>query len=796
MTSKHCYHCGLPNPRKPLTLEIEGKTEEFCCTGCKSAAETIIASGLGEYYRFHQPDQQPVDVELSDKQLQTLLIYDRDDVQAEFVSSNGSTHSAILIIEGISCSACTWLIEKRLMQLEGVTQALVNAGTHRLSIEWDGSKTNLSDIFKALYLIGYRASPFLPDQEEQVRLRTQRHFILRLGVAGIGMMQAMMNAVALYSGDINHTHEIWLWWTSLFLTLPVILISAWPFFTAAYHSIRGHQLSMDVSVSIAILSAFFASVLATFTGKGEVFYESVNMFTFFLVLSRFLEFRARTMAGTQGNAITGSLPQTCTRIVNGASQEISVRDLDKGETIQLLPGETCPVDGILTLGESKFDESSITGEFKGAIKSLGDPVYAGTINRDRAVNITVSEMGHANSFNLLQNLVERASSEKPRIAELADRGSKQFIWTTLIISLVIGLTWLAVDPSRAFWIVISVLVVTCPCALSLATPTALAQATAKLKRDGFVITRGYVLEKLSELEELAFDKTGTLTEGRFLIRDVIVSPQYSYTIPQVIDICSQLESHSEHAIATAFKTHGNTIDTNVDIDDRKSHPGLGVMGQSKLGYWKLGSSTFTLKNATNLNTDEDTYLYLTLNDNLVASITLSDRLRSTSEIVLANLKKLGINTHVLTGDSNPHMRTELQSAGVTGEINIGMQAEEKLNWVNKRTNRNIAVVGDGINDAPVLAGAPLSIAMLNATDLTKTQADVLLLNNNLNTIAQAIIVAKKTKKIIRQNLIWALIYNAVALPIASLGWVAPWQAAIGMSFSSLLVVGNALRLRR
>lgn len=799
MTPNHCFHCGLKNPNQPLQLDVSGETKYFCCAGCHAAAQTILQSGLGEYYRFHQPDQQPADTDLTPKQQQALLIYDRHDVQSEFVSSESNgTLTAVLLIDGISCSACTWLIEKRLLQLEGVISAHVNSGTHRLTVQWNSEHIKLSEVFKSLFLIGYRATPYVADEEEKLRLKTERQFILRLGVAGIGMMQAMMNAVALYSGDITSTHELWLWWTSLFLTLPVIFISAWPFFVAAWRTIKTKNLSMDVSVSLAILSAFFASLFATLTGHGEVYYESVNMFTFFLVLSRFLEFRARTHSISQGNSLAGRLPDTCTVIQDNTSSQVSVRELKNGHIIELLPGEVCPIDGIVEHGETAFDESTLTGEFKGIQKRAGDTVLAGTTNQLQAVKIRVSNQGTNNSFNFLQQMVERASREKSKIALLADMGSRQFIWTTLVISLLIGLVWLWIDASKAFWIVISVLVVTCPCALSLATPTALAQATSKLKKEGFVITRGYVLERLQALEEIAFDKTGTLTEGRFVLTDLARS-QYANSLhltdEKIMSICAILEHKSEHAISVAFEPFFNPQLVNTfPISSITNNAGQGISGSCSMGLLKLGSNRFTNMTPT-LNDDQGTRVFLTLNDQLIAEMNLSDRIRSTVGPLFSSLSTLNIKTNVLTGDSNVLAEQSLRQEGLSGDYKAGCSPDEKLTWVKNHEADTIAVVGDGINDAPLLAGASVSIAMLDATDLTKTQADVLLLTNNLTVIASAIRTAKRTHMIIRQNLLWALIYNAVALPIAAMGWVSPWQAAIGMSVSSLLVVGNALRLR-
>jgi Cu2+-exporting ATPase len=791
MSKSKCFHCGLPNPHSPLTLDVQGDKKNFCCVGCQSAAKTIIDAGLSEYYRFHQPDQHPVENDLTEKIQTTFLIYDRDDVQQEFVQNvDEFNRECILVIEGISCSACTWLIEKRLLQLDGVTRATVNAGTHRLSLTWNPQRVSLSAVFHSLFLIGYRASPFSPDQEELAHQRTSKKFILRLGVAGLGMMQAMMNAVALYSGQITEIHERWLWWTSLFLTLPVIFISAWPFFTAAWHSLKGKQLSMDVSVSIAILSAFLASVYATVVGHGEVYFESVNMFTFFLVLSRYMEFRARTLAHAQSSTVNNHLPQTCELVTPNGTHFVPTRDLQPGDIIKLLPGDTCPLDGKVKSGASEFDESSFTGEFKGIKKSVGDKVSAGTINQFQPIQIEIEKHASGSAFSLLQSLMERASSEKSRIAELADKGSRQFIWSTLIISFIIGMVWLWVDADRAFWIVISVLVVTCPCALSLATPTALAQSTLFLKKHGIIVTRGYALERLARLKHIAFDKTGTLTEGVFSIYHSELTDEahrLGISIDDALQIAALLEKNSEHSISTAFKTVKIT-NNSFTLENIEHLPSQGVKGQTSLGEWFIGSA----KSDDTLGTA----LQLTLNETPVARFIVKDQLRQTVQQTFIETNNLGIQTHVLTGDNNPLAERELRDVNLSGEYRLGCRPEDKVVWISARADQDVAVVGDGLNDAPLLAKAPLSIAVLNATDMTKSQADIILLTSDLQSLTMAVRTARKTQRIIRQNLAWALLYNAIALPIASLGWVSPWQAAIGMSVSSLIVVGNALRLRK
>lgn len=786
MSSGNCYHCGLANPKKPYFLDVFGHQQPFCCIGCQSAAKTILDSGLGEFYRFHEPNQQPVDVQLDEDSRLRLAIYDRTETLDQFSSEeNDGIRVGILLIEGISCSACTWLIEKRLMQLDGVVEAKTNASTHRLTVRWRQQQTPLSEILKALILIGYQGIPFTANEEEQKRLREQRRYILRLGVAGVGMMQAMMNSVALYIGQIERAYELLLWWTSLVLTIPVMLISAWPFFKSGWNTIRHQQLTMDFSVSVAILSAFFASVYSTLTGYGHVYYESVNMFIFFLVLSRFLEFRARTYATGYGNRLAGLLPQSVRVVTETGSTIVPVSDLEAGGSIELLPGDVCPLDCVVTSGESEFDESSFTGEFRHIQKTVGDQLLAGTTNLSQPIIAKVPRSNTRNSFNLLQQLIERANSSKPRLAELADKGSKQFIWSTLVVATLIGLVWLWLDASRAFWIVISVLVVTCPCALSLATPTAFAQATASLKNRGFVITQGYALERLAALKEVAFDKTGTLTEGRFSVVNV-ESLDSRFSESDIRAFIKGLERHSEHPIAKAFQHWQETPATFSQV---RALANRGIEGWLEDDHWFLGKPSSTL-NAD----DKLTLIELTCNDKTVAIISLSDSIRSTVEKMFSELTSLGISTSVLTGDPNGSIKQHFTAVGLSGDYLSGCTPDDKVQWVENQSNA-IAVVGDGVNDAPLLARAPLSIAMMDATDLTKTQADVLLLTNQLTILPEAIKKARKTRSIIHQNLLWALIYNVIALPLAAVGLVTPWMAAIGMSLSSLLVVGNATRLR-
>lgn len=799
--TRSCFHCGLPAFDDRFQLSLNEEARVFCCAGCLAAAQTIIDSGLGEYYRFHDPDQTPAAPPVSERDRQRLQLYDRDDVQADFVNRlDSGERSATLMIEGVSCAACSWLIEKRLRQLPGVREAHFNQTNHRCQVRWDADRMALSDAFAALFALGYRAHPFKADVEEQLRQRTSRRYLLRLGVAGIGMMQAMMNAVALYSGAIEIQHEQWLRWASLVVTLPVVVIAAGPFVTSAWRALRAGSVSMDVSVSLAILGAFLASVWATLSGGGEVYYESVTMFTFFLVLGRYLEFRARTSVHASGNELLRHLPPTCLVWTDDRLVRRAVRDLSSGDRVQVRAGELCPVDGRILAGASQFDESRLTGEFDPRPKTIGDTVLAGTLNQSQPVDIEVTRLGADSSASSLNQLLERAASEKPRIAELADQGSRHFVWSTLVITALIGVVWLWVDPDRALWVVISVLVVTCPCALSLATPTVLAQATHSLRRRGLVITRGHTLDRLAEVTDLAFDKTGTLTEGQYrLHRVALTDPARALGLDtdRVTQLAAAVEAASEHPLARAFQNATDHPGA-IHLDGHRNHPSQGVSARSSDGEYRVGTAAFSHGGRDAADTRAMRSVWLGLDGTPLARFDLADEVRSTVEPALAELTELGLRCHVLTGDPAERRDPRLAGLPLSGDYCAGLSAEAKVNWLRERQRggAQVAMVGDGINDAPVLAGAPVSIALASGTDLAKQASDALLLNDNLRLLPLAIRAARKTRRIIRQNLIWALVYNGVALPLAAMGWVAPWQAAIGMSLSSLLVVGNALRLRR
>lgn len=887
-----CFHCGEQVPTGlDLNVEYQGKEHPTCCVGCQQIASTIISSGMEDYYKFRTEYASPPDVDLGpvDRELHGKLTnYDLPEVQEEFVEridtdkKNGSANSSDLLqaklsIQGISCAACIWLLERYIKRLSGVHNATLNLTQHTALITWDPEQIKLSDILAVVYQIGYQAFPFDPKQvEDQIRKESQKS-LRRILVAGLGTMQAMMFAVPLYVGEwsyIADQHQFAFRLASLLMTIPVVFYAAAPFFVAAKRDLITRHLTMDVPVSIAIGFAFIASTWITFTGGDEVYFDSVCMFTFFLSIGRYLEMRARHKAGIENNRLTNAFPDTATIIktaskdesepstlVQGTNQTIDfltlpstvvpAKQLKVGERVLVKAGESVPVDGIILQGESQLDESLLTGEFEPVSKGIGESVLAGSTNVDQPIVFECTKSVAESQMSSIQRLLEQAQSNKPAIALIADKVAQYFVATVLIVATLVTAYWLYQSPDQALGILLSVLVVTCPCALSLATPTALTVAGNRLMEHGILITKGTALENISKADWLIFDKTGTLTEGKFSLYEQWTAPNWTFlndgfenleSRKQALYIAASLEQASEHPIATAFKQSSETIRSELGllaIENLEIVNGQGIMGTINGQIFKIGKYSFcTTQTQSDSLTDSDlgtesdtesnsqllgqetntstniesslfknqqfktnltetgvTHIFLSQDNQLIAEFGLKDMPKQGIDRILSKLSER-YKLALLTGDGSPSAQTFGDSYPFD-LVCINQTPEQKLEQIEKlQTNgNNVVMVGDGINDLPVIGQAQTSIAMGSGADLTKHSSDVVLLKNRLDSIDKLYQTSSKTTRVIKQNITWSLMYNATTLPLAALGLIPPWMAAIGMSFSSLLVVLNALRLK-
>ncbi|MGY5331205.1 heavy metal translocating P-type ATPase [Pseudomonas protegens] len=792
-----CYHCALPVPAgSRFTAVVLGQPREFCCPGCQAVAEAIVAGGLEHYYSHRSEasaNPEALPVQLVDE----LALYDRADVQQPFVRHEGELAETTLLMEGISCAACGWLIEKHLRSLPAVAEARLNLSNHRLHVRWADSQLPLSQVLSELRHIGYAAHPYQPDRASEQLASENRLALRQLGVAGLLWFQAMMATMATwpeFNIDLSPELHTILRWVALFLTTPIVFYSCAPFFKGAMRDLRTRHLTMDVSVSLAIGGAYLAGIWTSISGIGELYFDAVGMFALFLLAGRYLERRARERTAAATAQLVNLLPSSCLRLdEDGQSERILLSELRLGDRVLVHPGAVLPADGKILDGQSSIDESLLTGEYLPQPRGLGDRVTAGTLNVEGALTVQVQALGQDTRLSAIVRLLDRAQAEKPRLAEVADRAAQWFLLFSLIAAAAIGLLWWQLDASRAFWIVLAMLVATCPCALSLATPTALTAATGTLHKLGLLLTRGHVLEGLNQIDTVIFDKTGTLTEGRLALRSI--RPLGALSSDDCLSLAAALENRSEHPIARAFGR------APVAAEEVTSSPGLGLEGLVGDQRLRIGQPAYVcqLSGCTVPPMPDEAGQWLLLGDSqgALAWLVLDDRLRSDAPALLAACKARGWRTLLLSGDSSPMV------ASVAAELQIdeargGLRPDDKLQVLQQlhQQGRKVLMLGDGVNDVPVLAAADISVAMGSATDLAKTSADAVLLSNRLDALVQAFSLARRTRRVIIENLLWAGLYNGLMLPFAALGWITPVWAAVGMSISSLTVVLNALRLTR
>ena len=796
MTYPSCFHCQEPVlTGQQFVTRINDRDEIMCCPGCQAVSQAIVDAGLLSYYKFRTEPGSKQNA-LVPEALTQFSAYDLPEVQQDFVHSEDNIESVSLSIDGITCAACAWLIEHKVKQLTGVSQVLVNSTTQRAMISWDKRTVKLSDILGQISRIGYQAAPYQVDEQELNNKLNSRKFLLRLGLAGFATMQVMMFALALYTGyftDLDVQYRDYFRWVSMIFATPVVLYSAQPFYFSAIRTLLSGKLNMDVSVSIAIGGAYVASCFATVNGTGEVYFESVSMFTFFLLLGRYFEQKARQKASVSSSNLHKLVPLTAHLVNDNGQEEIPAKKLRLNDVILVKPGEMIAADGVVIEGHTSINEAMLTGEQMPIEKTVASQVYAGTINVDQPIKVSVTALGQDQLVAEIIRLQELASNTKPAIALLADKLSRYFSGTILTIATITYLVWHQISPEDAFWVTLSVLVATCPCALALATPTAVTCATAIFTRLGIITRKAGVFEKLPLIKHVVLDKTGTLTCGTLSIGQTQCMADLTKT--QALAIAAALETGSRHPIAAAFAVFAD----NALVTEEIHHEvGFGVRGRIDGTDYFIGNAVFTGASIDSRDPTQKIWLARSCNEQLevLASFEIQDNIRQDSKATVEMLKQQGCRISIASGDSSGHVHQLAKELGID-DVHSGLTPADKLALVTRlQQHTRVAMFGDGINDAPVLAGADLSVAMGSGSAIAKNSADLILLGDHLSRFTQAVSVAKLTTQIIRQNLAWALGYNALILPLAVTGHVAPYIAAIGMSASSLIVVGNSLRLLR
>ena len=729
--------------------------------------------------------------------------FDRPAVQRAWVRElEDGQREAVLALEGMVCGACAWLNEQHLRQLPGVLAADVNLAAQHLRVRWRESELPVSSIFAAIADLGYRAAPYEAEHDELRQQSARRALLWRLGIAGFGMMQVMMYAFPAYVTKDGLSTEMatLLHWASLVLSLPVLLFSASPFFAGAWRDLRHVRLGMDVPVALALAITFAASAWATWSGRGEVYFDALTMFVFLLLGSRYLELRARQRAAARLRFAARPLPAISMRLRREAGsvrgERVAVAELEVGDEVLVAAGEVIPADGVIVEGASRVDEAQLTGEFWAAARGPGQPVYAGSLNLQSVLRIRLIAVGTETRLWAIGNLVDRALASRPRLARLADQIAGRFVFVQLGLTALLGLLWAWLDAARAFEVVVAMLVVSCPCALSLAAPMALAVASGTLARRGLLVTGSDALETVARATDVVFDKTGTLSIGCPVVRECWTLGELDREA--ALNVAARLEAGSRHPLARAFQREGVPL-----AEDWQEEPGRGVLGEVAGRRYRLGRLEWVSQIAGPYPQDLPevpagaSLVAMADASGWVATFLLDDAPRAEVRETLASFSTMGIELHLVSGDRPETVQAWAESLGIRHALG-GASPQAKRDYVRSLQARGgvVLMVGDGVNDTPGFAQSQVAVALGSGAALARSTADVVLLRNSLLPLAQGVRLARRCLSVLRQNLQWAFAYNAIAIPLAALGWMPPWAAALGMAASSLLVVANAGRLAR
>ena len=903
-----CYHCQQSIAAGIHIQDAHG--HRYCCHACEAVAQIISAHHLDQYYQVRdRPAPRPA--HLYDPA--HWQAYDIPEIAAQYTYKDGDEQEIHLYIDGLHCAACTWLISRALQDAHGINHARINLGTGLAEIRW--RDTPLSAILATIASLGYTPNLHTPDKTDDSQRRERNHDLLRLIVAGLGMMQVMMFATGLYTGawhGIDREYEQLLRWISLICSAPVMLYSGYPYLKNAWLGLRHRQPNMDLPIALACAGAWLASLYHTLIGRGEIYYDGVTMFIFFISISRYLEAHTRRRARHNQQHFARLLPDAVYKYDDsGEPRLVPLPTIQPGDHIRVLPTHTIPVDGEITHGASRIDEQMLTGESTPQYKTIGDRVHAGSTNLQSPLDIRVSQTGQQTTLAAIRRISARAEQHRSPQIDRNEALARQTVLAVLILAAAGYLLWQIIDPARAFDIALAILVATCPCALSLATPTVITAALNHAHKHHILIKNSNTLDRLNHIRRILFDKTGTLTQGKYQLQQ----SDYYGDPARLLAIAKTLETHSTHPIAWYYSQQPVAT---VAMDNIEQHSGKGISGDCDGSRWHIGSAAYMQENGvaippaeqppfatqlpppvgegwggvrphtadaessteqppllqgapadvgrpfmadtknvghkcptceahnplpceagegrgggveksrvattennaetptatetpTNLppppvgegwgggsekqTADTNTnHVYLAENHELRAHYQLGDPERANLAATLAQLKTR-YHLAIASGDRADNVARLAARYGIT-DHHGGLDPAAKLALLEANDPEHTLMIGDGINDAPVLARASVSVAVGRANPLSQTHADIVLLKNGPEALPYLLDLAARSRRITRQNLIWATVYNLTILPLAISGYLTPWIAALGMSASSLLVIANALRIHR
>lgn len=792
-----CTHCNLPFPKDVMIAEKEnGRELFFCCKGCQGVYHLLNDQGLDSFYdKLGSTKLQPATQDNNG-----LEKFDLEGFKNKYISTDEEgLYKIHLIIEGIHCSACVWLNEKILHKTNGVLEASINYTNNKAKIVWDPDVVKLSHIIQTIRSIGYNAYPYDPKLQEERAISTRKTYYSRILVAVFGSMNIMWLAIAHYAGyfsGIEQSFKDILNVAEFVLATPVLFYSGWVFFRSAYYGYKNRMVNMDTLVATGALSAYIYSIYAMISQRGEVYFDSVVMIITFVLVGKYLEVLSKKHAVDTLDSLMGSTPTEVTTLKSGVKSLVSIENIAVGDIIELKPGEKVVIDGETVWGQGSLDESSLTGENEPVYKKQGDSILSGSICLDSVLHYRATKDASSSMLTSIVNLLEESITKKPRIEQLANAISGHFSGTILLIALFTFVGWYFWVESfeQALIVGISVIVIACPCALSLATPMATLVGISMAAKRGILFKEATFLETMAKSNVLALDKTGTITQGK---PSVVQADFFEDFNPSLL---YALVNTSNHPVSKGIKTYLETKYKTLEalfLEDITSIEAKGVKATYKTKKLLGGNAELVQSSKVYVDTDsENTLFFFTVDNILVARFELTDTIREGAAQAIQNIKNLGIKVVMLTGDHQQSAQKVASQIGID-EVYAKLLPHEKAGMMDKfhQEGHVIVMVGDGINDAVALASADIAIAMGNGADVAISVSDVVLLDERFESIYEAYKLSRRTYSAVKENLGFSLLYNAITVPLAVMGFVNPLVAAFSMSLSSLIVVGNSLRIK-
>lgn len=797
LADRSCTHCNLTFDESIMIHEEhKGEALYFCCKGCQGVYHLLDDEGLGSFYdKLGNTTLQPATQQDGD-----LEKFDLEGFEKRYVKvHDDGLHEINLIIEGIHCSACVWLNEKVLYKLEGVMEATINFTNNKAKIIWDPEEVKLSKIIETVRSIGYNAYPYDPKLQEERAVKTRKSYYMRILVAVFGSMNIMWLAVAKYAGyftGIEQSFKDILNVAEFILATPVLFYSGWIFFRGAYYGYKNNTVNMDTLVASGALSAYIYSIYAMVNQTGEVYFDSVAMIITFVLVGKYLEVLSKKHAVDTLDQIMGSTPTEVTAVKDGIKSLVGVENIIVGDIIELKPGEKVVIDGIVTQGAASFDESSLTGENEPVYKESGEEILSGSICLDSTLHYEATKDASNSLLTSIVNLLEDSITKKPRIEQLANTISGHFSTVILVIALLTLAGWFYYTGSfeEALIIGISVIVIACPCALGLATPMATLVGISMAAKRSILFKEATFLETMAKSNLLALDKTGTITEGKPSVHNETKIADFD------INLLYSLVNTSNHPVSKGVLNHLESKYENLEslqLENIKTIQAKGVeaiyQGQKLIG----GNAAFMQASGINIDAkSEYTLFYFAVNNRLVARYELSDTIREGAAEAIQKIKQMGIRVVMLTGDNEQSAQRVAESVGIS-EYYAKLLPDEKAQKIDEfhKNGEIIVMAGDGINDTIALASSDIAIAMGNGADVAISVSDVVLLDETPEALYESYKLSKRTFQAVKENLYFSLLYNVVAVPLAVAGFVNPLVAALSMSLSSLVVVGNSMRMK-